>query len=58
MNLIEKLEALTAEARTNGEAFFGKNNKTAGTRLRKNLQDIKNLCTEGRKTVTDTKNAK
>lgn len=57
MNLIEKLEALVAEAKQNAEAFYNKGNKSAGTRLRKNAQDIKNLTAEIRKDVSEKKNA-
>lgn len=57
MDLIIKLEALLEEAKTNSKAFYEKNNKAAGTRLRKNAQDIKNLASEIRKNVSETKNA-
>ena len=57
MNLVEKLEALVEEAKTNGNDFYVKGNKSAGTRLRKNALDIKNLCSETRKDVSDKKNA-
>ena len=57
MNLVEKLEALVEEAKTNGNDFYVKGNKSAGTRLRKNALDIKNLCSEIRKDVSDKKNA-
>jgi hypothetical protein len=55
MNLVEKLEALVAEAKTNANDFYGKGNKSAGTRLRKNALDIKNLSSEIRKDVSAQK---
>lgn len=57
MDLIIKLEALTKEAKANGEAFYNKGVKSAGTRLRKNALDIKNLSAEIRKSVSDIKNS-
>lgn len=56
MNLVEQLEALVAEAKTNGNDFYLKGNKSAGTRLRKNAQDIKNIAQEIRKDVSEKKN--
>jgi hypothetical protein len=56
MNLVEQLETLVAEAKTNAEAFYVKGNKSAGTRLRKNAIDIKNLAAEIRKNVSEIKN--
>jgi hypothetical protein len=56
MNLVEQLEALVAEAKTNGIGFYLKGNKSAGTRLRKNAQDIKNIAQEIRKDVSEKKN--
>lgn len=55
MDLILQLESLVAEAKKNGEAFYNKNNKAAGTRLRKNAMDIKNLSAEIRKSVSEVK---
>lgn len=57
MEFITKLEALVAEAKTNGEAFYSKGNGAAGTRLRKNCLDLKNLTAEIRKDVSEKKNA-
>lgn len=56
MELIQKLEALTEEAKQNAAAFYDKGNKSAGTRLRKNALDIKNLAAEIRKDVSERKN--
>jgi hypothetical protein len=37
--------------------FYEKNNKAAGTRVRKGMQDLKNLAQDIRKEVQDAKNA-
>lgn len=57
MDLILQLEALVAELKKNAEAFYNKGNKQAGTRVRKNAFDIKNLASDIRKNVSETKNA-
>lgn len=57
MEQIEKLLELANSAKTNAEAFYGKGNKAAGSRLRKDAMDIKNLCGEIRKNVSEKKNA-
>jgi hypothetical protein len=51
--LLAAVEASKPEA----EKFFGKGTKAAGTRLRKNMQDIKRLANLVRKEVSDTKQA-
>ncbi|HBH25102.1 MAG TPA: histone H1 [Cytophagales bacterium] len=56
MELFEQLENVVAEAKKDAEAFYGKGNKAAGTRLRKAMMDIKNLAGDIRKNVTDIKN--
>ncbi len=56
MELIQQLEALTTEAKQNAASFYEKGNKSAGTRLRKNALDIKNLTAEIRKDVSEKKN--
>ena len=54
MENLKKLEALNNSAQTEG-AKFAAGNKTAGTRLRKVLLEIKNLCLEMRKEVLESK---
>lgn len=39
------------------EEKFGNGNKSAGTRMRKALQQIKKVCQEGRKEVQEAKNS-
>jgi hypothetical protein len=38
------------------EKFYDKNNQAAGTRVRKGMQDLKNLAQDIRKEVQDKKN--
>ena len=40
------------------EKFYDKENQAAGTRVRKGMQDLKNLAQEIRLQVQDMKNAK
>lgn len=47
--LIESLEG-------DADKFYSKGNSAAGTRLRKGMQDLKNLAQEIRTEVQDTKN--
>ena len=49
--LIEALESTKQDA----EKFFEKGNKSAGTRLRKGMQDVKTLAQEVRVSVTEEK---
>ena len=56
MDKIEKLEQLTVTAKDEAEKFYKKGNKSAGTRLRKTLMEIKKLSHEIRADVTETKN--
>jgi hypothetical protein len=39
------------------EKFYEKNNSAAGTRVRKGMQDLKNLAQDLRKEVQDMKNS-
>jgi hypothetical protein len=49
-NLVMSLEA-------DFEKFYDKGNQAAGTRVRKGMQDLKNLAQEIRTEVQDKKNA-
>lgn len=57
MEKLAELKALVETAEKEGQAFYEKNNKAAGTRLRNALQQIKVIATDLRKDVTETKNA-
>lgn len=56
MEILSKIQAQLEIAMENGEKFYTKGNASAGTRLRKALQEIKNLAQEARKDVQNTKN--
>ena len=45
------------EAEQDMEKFYEKGNKSAGTRIRKAMQELKKLAQEVRQDVQDTKNA-
>jgi hypothetical protein len=55
MEKFEDLKAKLAEIEAEAEKFYTKGNKAAGTRLRKGLQDIKNLAQEIRVDVSEKK---
>ncbi len=54
MQHLEKIQQILDNAKTEGEKF-DKGNKAAGVRLRKALQEIKNLCQEARKATIPAK---
>ncbi|WP_285008836.1 histone H1 [Pedobacter faecalis] len=56
MNSFEKIKELIAATEADAAAFYGKQNKAAGTRLRKAYLEIKTLASEGRNEVTELKN--
>lgn len=58
MDKFNELKALIEEAGKDAEAFYKKNNKAAGTRLRNALQQTKAIAQEIRNDVTARKNAK
>ena len=57
MEKLAELKALVETAEKEGAAFYEKENKAAGTRLRNALQQIKTVATDLRKDVTEKKNA-
>jgi len=56
MENYERLKELVASLEDDASKFYEKGNKAAGTRLRKGLQDVKNLCQEIRVDVSNVKN--
>ncbi|MXV13839.1 histone H1 [Hufsiella ginkgonis] len=61
MAKIEKfneLKSLIAGLEADADKFYNKGNSAAGTRVRKGLQDIKNLAQEVRLEIQDAKNTK
>jgi len=57
MERFEDLKDKLAEIEAEAEKFYTKGNKAAGTRLRKGLQEIKNLAQEIRVDVSEKKKA-
>ena len=43
MNLLEQIRELVASTEEDHDRFYGKGNAAAGTRVRKNMQELKNL---------------
>ncbi|MDB5145352.1 MAG: hypothetical protein JWQ66_4065 [Mucilaginibacter sp.] len=58
MQKFKALRELIASAEKDAEAFYGKGNNAAGTRLRGAMQKLKVAATDIRKEVTEKKNAK
>ena len=52
----EELKTLLDSAEKDAAAFYEKGNKTAGTRLRGTMQQVKVLAADIRKEVTELKN--
>lgn len=57
MEHFEKLKTLVMQLETDFEKFYGKSNNAAGTRVRKGMQELKNLAQDIRKDIQDRKNA-
>lgn len=58
MEKFEKLKELIASVEADAEKFYNAGNGAAGTRVRKGMQDLKNLAQEIRAEVTEKKNTK
>lgn len=58
MEKFNKLKELVASVEVDAEKFFNANNGAAGTRLRKGMQELKNLAQGIRTEVTEKKNTK
>ena len=56
MELFEKLLNLIQDCEEDAHKFYNKGNKTAGTRVRKTMQEIKKLAQEIRVNVQEIKN--
>ncbi len=50
------MKELIASAEADAEKFYNAGNSAAGTRVRKGMQDLKNLAQEIRAEVTEKKN--
>jgi hypothetical protein len=55
MSRYDEIKALVDNLGDDMDKFYNKGNKTAGTRARKTLQDIKTLAQEIRKEIQDSK---
>lgn len=58
MERYEQLKNLVESMESDFGAFYGKGNGAAGTRLRKGMQEMKNLAQEIRVEVQNIKNTK
>lgn len=58
MSRIEEVKNLMTELEEDMEKFYDKGNKAAGTRARKQLQELKKLSQEIRLEIQDMKNQK
>ena len=57
MSRIDEVKNLMTELEEDLEKFYDKGNKAAGTRARKQLQDLKKLSQEIRLEIQDMKNS-
>ncbi len=58
MARFDQVRDLVASLEGDFDKFYNKGNQAAGTRVRKGLQDLKNLAQEIRSEVQNQKNAK
>lgn len=58
MEKFNQLKAAVAAVEADAAKFFNGGNRSAGTRVRKGMQEIKSLAQEIRIEITETKNAK
>ena len=56
MKRFEQLKELVMDLEADFSKFYDKNNNAAGTRVRKGMQELKNLSQEIRVEVQDIKN--
>lgn len=56
MKKFSELKELVTSLEADADKFYSKGNSAAGTRLRKGLQDLKNLAQTIRLEVQETKN--
>ncbi|WP_296701170.1 histone H1 [Algoriphagus sp.] len=57
MSRFSEIKDLVSGMEADFDKFYDKNNQAAGTRVRKGMQDLKNIAQEIRKEVQDMKNA-
>lgn len=56
MKKFNELKNLMASIESDADKFYNKANSAAGTRVRKGMQDLKNLAQEIRLEIQDSKN--
>ncbi len=56
MKRFDQVKGLIASLEGDFEKFYDKSNQAAGTRVRKGMQELKNLCQEIRVEVQSIKN--
>ena len=56
MQKFEELKSLIASLQDDADKFYTKGNSAAGTRVRKGMQDLKNIAQAIRAEVQDLKN--
>lgn len=57
MEKFAEIKKIIEETEADVEKFYGKNNKASAVRIRKAMQEVKNLAQELRLHVQETKNA-
>ncbi len=57
MDKFTKMKNLLASVEVDANKFYNSGNSAAGTRVRKGMQDLKNLAQEIRNEVTEKKNS-
>lgn len=57
MKKFEEIKKLIESLEADAEKFYSKGNSAAGTRIRKGMQDLKNMAQAIRLEIQDTKNA-
>ncbi len=57
MSRFSEIKDLVSSMEADFEKFYEKSNQAAGTRVRKGMQDLKNIAQDIRKEVQDKKNA-
>ncbi|QDH80944.1 histone H1 [Echinicola soli] len=56
MSRFSEIKDLVTSMESDFEKFYDKGNQAAGTRVRKGMQDLKNIAQDIRKEVQDIKN--
>lgn len=57
MNRFSEIKELITSLESDFDKFYDKKNQAAGTRVRKGMQDLKNMAQDIRKEVQDMKNS-